>query len=76
MLTILLATLFVMTASAALVSLTDSAIKWRNAFRALRSELAATANTRLPETECAVVTLHPAAGVSRRSVPAPLAIAA
>ena len=80
MLTILLAALLAVSALAAVVSLSDSAIKWCNAYRAMKAEMALEIVASVPEVSGAVVTLHPGAStlrhVTRRSAPAPLAIAA
>ena len=80
MLTITLAALFTVVALGSLVSLTDSALKWRNAYRAMKAELTLDRMAAVQVSEGAVVTLRtPAARSSATSqplAPAPLAIAA
>jgi len=80
MLTITLAALFTVVALVSLVSLTDSALKWRNAYRAMKAELALDRMAAVQVNEGAVVTLHTPATLSSTTsqplVSAPLAIAA
>ena len=81
MLTIALGALFVAVALISLISLADSAIKWRNTYRAMKADRAFTgyANTK-PANDCAVVLLRPALGrrqeFIQRAASAPFAAAA
>lgn len=80
MLTFALAVLFTMVALASVVSLSDSALKWRHAYRAMKAEMAPDRVTAVGVGEGAVVTLStlstPCATASQQVAPAPLAIAA
>jgi hypothetical protein len=80
MLTFGLAALFVVVALGSIISLSDSALKWRNAYHSMKAEMALDRITAVRVNEAAVVTLSmaPAArtDVSRQVSPAHLAIAA
>nr|WP_298895568.1 hypothetical protein [uncultured Altererythrobacter sp.] len=80
MLTIALAALFTVVALGSVISLTDSALKWRNAYHSMKAEMALDRNAAVRVNEAAVVTLRTApaarAGVSQQVSPAHLAIAA
>jgi hypothetical protein len=80
MLTFGLAALFMVIALGSIISLSDSALKWRNAYHSMKAEMALDSIAAVRVNEAAVVTLRmaPAArtDVSRQVSPAHLAIAA
>ncbi len=80
MLTFGLAAFFVVVALGSIISLSDSALKWRNAYHSMKAEMALDRIAAVRVNEAAVVTLciSPAAraNVSRQVSPAHLAIAA
>lgn len=67
MLTFVLAGFFAFALMVSLISLTDSAIKWRNAYRAVKTEMAFEGGNTAPTNRCAVVRLQSA----RLARPAP-----
>ena len=80
MLTFGLAALFMVVALGSIISLSDSALKWRNAYHSMKAELALDRSAVVRVNEAAVVTLRTApaarADVSQQVSPAPLAVAA
>lgn len=80
MLTFGLAALFTVIAFGSIISLSDSALKWRNAYDSMKAEMALDRAKANPVGEGAVVTLVAAAvprvGVRQQVSPARLAIAA
>ena len=80
MLTIALAALFTVVALGSVISLTDSALKWRNAYRAMKAEIALDRVSTVQASDGAVVTLHTSApcriATRQQFAQAPLAIAA
>jgi len=80
MLTFGLAALFVVVALESIISLSDSALKWRNAYHSMKAEMALDRIAAVRVNEAAVVTLRTApaarADVSRQVSPTHLAIVA
>lgn len=80
MLTFGLAALFTVIAFGSIISLSDSALKWRNAYHSMKAELALDSIATVQSGEGAVVPLHTASvsrvGAKQQVSPAPLAIAA